>query len=275
MGNELVQSLLLILVLFSASISGCFGENSPDREFDIAGFQIDFTDAADAELRGGEWHTFFLAGEGRSISVPNNVMMFIDDVVIPNGFATVTDEQINGKLLPIPYAEEVRITIVESNGKGKSFEYQVAEGEPIVSGSEWFDKMDFITSVCADSTLCGGYINRWMGSPNPAFERAASFFHGHFEGLGYETHLMRVTDTFSLTQPESLNVIAWKRGYDDSCVQGIGAHMDVALPGGPPGGGTYEGAYDNTAGTVAVMLYAKALLDICLLYTSPSPRDNR
>ena len=40
--------------------------------------------------------------------------------------------------------------------------------------SEWFDKMDFITSVCTDSTLCGGYINRWMGSPNPAFERAAS-----------------------------------------------------------------------------------------------------
>ena len=30
----------------------------------------------------------------------------------------------------------------------------------------------------------------------------------------------------------------------------------------PPGGGTYEGAYDNTAGTVAVMLYAKALLEI-------------
>ena len=167
MGNELVKSLLLILVLFSASISGCFGENSPDREFDIAGFQIDFTDAADAELRGGEWHTFFLAGEGRSISVPNNVMMFIDDVVIPNGFATVTDEQINGKLLPIPYAEEVRITIVESNGKGKSFEYQVAEGEPIVSGSEWFDKMDFITSVCADSTLCGGYICLLYTSPSP------------------------------------------------------------------------------------------------------------
>ena len=72
---------------------------------------------------------------------------------------------------------------------------------------------------------------------------------------------MRVTDTFSLTQPESLNVIAWKRGYDDSCIQGIGAHMDIAL-GGPPGGGTYEGAYDNTAGTVAVMLHAKALLDV-------------
>ena len=262
MQSSTIKSLLLVLILFSASMAGCFGEDSTDNELDIAGFQIDFTSAEDAELRGGEWHTFFLAGNGRSISVPNNVMMFIDDIVVPNGFATVNDEQINGKLLPIPYAEEVSITIVEANGKGKSFEYAISEGEPIISGSEWFDKMDFITSVCTDSTLCGGYINRWMGSPNPAFERAASFFHGHFEGLGYETHLMRVTDTLSFTQPESLNVIAWKRGYDDSCVQGFGAHMDIAPPAGPPGGGTYEGAYDNTAGTVAVMLYAKALLEI-------------
>ena len=38
--------------------------------------------------------------------------------------------------------------------------------------------------------------------------------------------------------------------------------MDIAPPAGPPGGGTYESAYDNTAGTVAVMLYAKALLEI-------------
>ena len=199
MQSTALKSILLVLVFFSASMSGCFGEDSADSDYDVAGFQIDFTDAKDAELRGGEWHTFFLAGKGRSISVPNNVMMFIDDIVIPNGYAVVEDEQINGKLLPIPYAEEVSITIVEANGKGKSFEYTIAEGEVIISGSEWFEKMDFITSVCTDSTLCGGYINRWMGSPNPAFERAASFFHGHFEGLGYETHLMRVTDTLPNT----------------------------------------------------------------------------
>ena len=84
-----------------------------------------------------------------------------------------------------------------------------------------------------------------MGSPNPAFERAASFFHGHFEGLGYEAHIMRVTDHLNPTQPESLNIIAWKDGRNGDCVQGMGAHMDIAPPGGPPGGGTYEGAYDN------------------------------
>ena len=99
------------------------------------------------------------------------------------------------------------------------------------------------------------------GLAKPAFERAASYFLGHFQGLGYEASLMRVSDTLSFTQPESLNVIAWKRGYDDTCVQGIGAHMDIASCW-PSCGGTYEGAYDNTAGTVAVMLYAKAFTEI-------------
>ena len=107
------------------------------------------------------------------------------------------------------------------------------------------------------ATSTGGWARQ-----TPHFERAASYFLGHFQGLGYEASLMRVSDTLSFTQPESLNVIAWKRGYDDTCVQGIGAHMDIAPPAGPPGGGTYEGAYDNTAGTVAVMLYAKAFTEI-------------
>ena len=113
MQGSTIKSLLLVLILFSASMAGCFGEDSIDNDLDIAGFQIDFTNADDAELKGGEWHTFFLAGNGRSISVPNSVMMFIDDVVVPNGFATVNNEQINGKLLPIPYAEEVSITMLK------------------------------------------------------------------------------------------------------------------------------------------------------------------
>ena len=151
MQSSTAKSLLLVLLLFMHQMAGCFGENSSDDEI-----SPDFkstSQAEDAELNGGEWHTFLLAGKGRSISVPNDVMMFIDDIVVPNGFATVNDEQINGKLLPIPYAEQVSITIVEADGKGKSFLYDVAEGEPIISGSEWFEKMDFITSVCTDSTL--------------------------------------------------------------------------------------------------------------------------
>jgi len=156
--------------MFTATLSGCFGEQTKETKEEFPDFQINFTPPDSAVLKTGEWNEFLLVGEGRAISVPNNVLLFIDDTLIPNGYAMVEGNQINGKLLPTPYAENVRITIVEDNGKGKSFDMELANGTPIISGAEWFEKMDFITSVCSDSTQCGGYINRWMGSPNPAFE---------------------------------------------------------------------------------------------------------
>jgi hypothetical protein len=254
------KGIFLVALMFTATLSGCFGEEENEISYSVSDFQINFTDADDAVLYSGEWHEFMLVGEGRSISVPGDVLLFLDGKVIPNGYAISEEQQMNGRLLLTPYAGDVSITIVNTDGSGDSYDFTAENGTPIVSGSEWFDKMDFITSVCSDSTECGGYINRWMGSPNPAFERAASFFHGHFEGLGYETNLMRVTDTLSISEPESLNVIAWKRGTNSSCVQGMGAHMDIAPPGSLLG--TYEGAYDNTAGTVSMMLFAKAFVDI-------------
>ena len=87
----------------------------------------------------------------------------------------------------------------------------------------------FITSVCAINTVAA--TSTADGSPT-SIERAASFFHGHFEGL-VMNHFMRVTDICP-TQPESLNAITGSD--DDSCVQGIGAH-GCCLPGGPPSGG--------------------------------------
>ena len=43
----------------------------------------------------------------------------------------------------------------------------VGAGTPIVNGQEWFDKMEFILSVCADSTECGGYIKSLDGLSEP------------------------------------------------------------------------------------------------------------
>ena len=70
---------------------------------------------------------------------------------------------------------------------------------------------------------------------------------------------MRVVDTLNPTQPESLNVIAWKRGMRDDCVQGMGVTWTSRLLVHPEV--DVEGAYDNTAGTVAIMMYAQVLVD--------------
>ena len=258
-----LRAFSLITLMLMAPLAGCFGEN--EKEAQDAGeiFLIDFTPAGELPLRSGEWHTFTLEGEGTRLVVPEDILLFVNDSIVPLGVIRVPDNKLlNGKILTTPYVTSTTLTIVYADGTGVAVDLEVQNGTPIVNGQDWFEKMDFILSVCTDSTECGGYINRWMGSPNPAFERAASFFHGHFEGLGYETHVMRVTDHLNPSQPESLNIIAWKDGRSNDCVQGMGAHMDIAPPASPPAGGTYEGAYDNTAGTVAMMLFAKAFVDV-------------
>ena len=101
--------------------------------------------------------------------------------------------------------------VYATDGTKAVFNQSITNGTPIITGEAWYEKMDYITCD-TPSDDCGSYNFRWMGSPNAQFERAASYFQGHFEGLGYDTHLMRVVDTLNPTQPESLNVIAWKRG---------------------------------------------------------------
>ncbi len=253
----------LIALMLMAPLAGCFGEAEERDGGDQNALMIDFVPAKEASLKAGEWHTFTLEGEGTRLVVPQDVLLFVNDSIVPLGVIQVQNSDLlNGKILTTPYVSSTTLTVVYSDGTASEIDLMVENGTAIVNGEEWLDKMKFILNVCADSTECGGYINRWMGSPNPAFERAASFFHGHFEGLGYETHIMRLNDHLNPSQPESLNIIAWKEGRSDACVQGMGAHMDIAPPASPPAGGTYEGAYDNTAGTVAMMLFAKAFVDV-------------
>ena len=261
--SKSVQSFAIVAIIFLAPLAGCFGENkSPDVDLKEI-LLIDYLAPGEVTIKTGQWHDILLEGDGYRLQAPRDILLFVNGSIIIDGMIEVIgDDVLKAKLLTTPYTTDANLTLIHPDGSSSKVILEIEEALPIVNGEEWFDKMDFITSICTDSTECGGYVNRWMGSPNPAFERAASFFQGHFEGLGYETHILRVTDHGNPTEPESLNVIAWKQGRNDNCVQGMGAHMDIAPPGGPPGGGTYEGAYDNTAGTVSMMLFAKAMVDL-------------
>tara|TARA_B100000212_G_scaffold306045_1_gene254393 strand:- start:915 stop:2321 length:1407 start_codon:yes stop_codon:yes gene_type:complete len=260
--NRRPKAFMLTCLFVLASLAGCFGEEKEDVTDPSESFQVGFVNPEDAVIRTGEFNDFTLEGKGNSITTEPNVLIFINGTYVKGHTVTVEDNTIFGQFLTTPLTTHVNITFTDDRGISQILEISVTDGVPIVNGEEWFEKTDFITSVCSDTTKCGGYVNRWMGAGNGFYERAAEYFKGHFEGLGYETHLLRVTDHGNLAQPESLNVIAWKEGTNDSCVQGMGGHMDIAPPGGPPGGGTYEGAYDNTAGTVAMMLYARAFVDL-------------
>lgn len=259
----LYASTMMCLFLF-ASLSGCFGEEEIESFESEDILLINGLKSDDATMFRGELHDFILRGKNMVMRTDApDVLFFINGSIVPSGMVSSEDMDIlSGHILTTPYTEEVNLELMNEDGFKTSIIVPIENGTPIVNGEDWYDKMEFITSVCSDSSECGGYVNRWMGTPNPAFERAAAFFQGHFEGLGYDTDILRVNDHLNPSQPESLNVIAWKEGRDDTCVQGMGAHFDIAPPGGPPGGGTYEGAYDNTAGTVSMMLFARAFVDM-------------
>ena len=260
--NRPLVAIILTGIFIIAPLSGCFGEEEQSVVKAEENLTINFLTPDNAVAKAGEFTSFTLEGNGNAIMTEADALLFVNGTYIKSHSIMAEDEMVFGQILTTPYSTNLNITFMDSSGRTEVIQIDVGEGTPIITGAEWFEKMDFITSVCADTTQCGGYVNRWMGTGNPFYERAAEYFKGHFEGLGYETHLLRVTGHGNLAQPESLNVIAWKRGTDDTCVQGMGAHMDIAPPGGPPGGGTYEGAYDNTAGTVSMMMYARAFVDL-------------
>jgi len=259
----LYASTMMCLFLF-ASLSGCFGEEEIETFESEDILLINGMKSDEATMFRGELHDFILRGKNMVMRTDAaDVLFFVNGSIVPSGMVSSDDmEVLSGHILTTPYTEEVNLELMNEDGFKTTMLVSIENGTPIVNGEDWYEKMEFITSVCSDSSECGGYVNRWMGTPNPAFERAAAFFQGHFEGLGYDTDILRVNDHLNPSQPESLNVIAWKEGRSDTCVQGMGAHFDIAPPGGPPGGGTYEGAYDNTAGTVTMMLFARAFVDM-------------
>ena len=258
-----LKAFLLVSLMLIAPLSGCFGETEETETVDLeVALTIDGTAPSEAVFRAGEWHDVLLMGENLRISAPaHDVLLFVDGVIDIDSSVPVEGDRVSVQLLTTPYTEHVELVVYATDGTKAVFNQSITNGTPIITGEAWYEKMDYITCD-TPSDDCGSYNFRWMGSPNAQFERAASYFQGHFEGLGYDTHLMRVVDTLNPTQPESLNVVAWKEGRSDDCVQGMGAHMDIAPPAGPPGGGTWEGAYDNTAGTVAIMMYAQVLVDL-------------
>ena len=261
--HGIVRACLLGLLMLAAPLSGCIGEGELLEEVDLTtALTIDGTSPENAVFRAGEWHDVLLMGEGLRVAAPaHDVLLFVDGIIDIDSSVPVEGDRILVQLLTTPYTEHVELVVWAKDGTKSVLNTTVTNGTPIISGEAWYEKMDYITCD-TPSDDCGAYNFRWMGSPNAQFERAASYFQGHFEGLGYDTHLMRVIDHLNPSQPESLNVFAWKRGMRDDCVQGMGAHMDIAPPAGPPGGGTWEGAYDNTAGTVAIMMYAQVLVDL-------------
>jgi len=147
-----------------------------------------------------------------------------------------------------PYTH-VQVPVVRENRSGYSPEEGSLHGTGIIDGLSVFEWMQ----VFADPD--SGYNERWgpFTFNDIQYERAVDYVEGEINAIGFDAQVHRywISD-FSY----AVNVCGYKEGslYPDEWLV-MGAHLDVAEPGSPPGGGTQIGAHDNGAG-VALMLEA-------------------
>ncbi len=156
-----------------------------------------------------------------------------------------------------------RSDLSEENGVGASGGW--------LNGRDVYEWVDFITDETPDpldpADGAVGYLDRWIGNGNPAYEDAITYFEGVMIGYGLDVEVHR----FQSGTLWAVNICGYKAGtvYPDEWLV-FGAHFDIApyatptslLPGlEQTGYGTRTGAYDNTAGTSMVLTTASVLAD--------------
>ena len=146
----------------------------------------------------------------------------------------------------------------------------------VVDGRTTFNYLNMLSDESLDATDAAdgaiGYLDRWAGQGNAAYEDAAQYLIQTLENFGLEVITQRfVYDslTTGAQNPEAYNICGYRFGsVEPNNWMVFGAHFDIAPP--VNGGmldphifgrtyGTRVGAYDNTAGTSMVLTVAEAM----------------
>ena len=146
----------------------------------------------------------------------------------------------------------------------------------VVNGRTTFNFLSSLSDQTSDPTdvVDGavGYLDRWAGQGNAAYEDAALHLRQTMENFGLEVIVQRFTYDSLMTgaqNPEAYNICGYRYGeVNPDKWMVFGAHFDIA----PPVNGavldphifgrtygTRVGAYDNTAGTSMVLTVAEAM----------------
>jgi len=175
----------------------------------------------------------------------------------------------------------VRITVERQISAAYSIDEGGLFSTGFVDGRTVYNNIYRITDDTPTSPLAPspdgavGYLDRWAGQGNPAYEDAAQFLIAEMEayGLTVEEQRFDLTDVLGNQNPEAYNICGFRYGtlYPNEWLV-FGAHFDIAPPTnaglidphdtGSRTYGTRYGAYDNTAGTSMVLATAEAMADM-------------
>ena len=246
---RLLRVMLLTLLLLAVPLSGCFGEET----IEITP-QLTVGDVSEATR-----------GQYMMIEVDSNVnwtfnrsagLFYVDEfgVVRDPVEATFPPEKKSLELLILD-TERESVDISISAGEflwNATLTLQDSEEYMLVDGRRAYETIDMLTS---------SYNNRWCASASvheggAGYEAAAEAMADEMWDMGFDfVEVTRYDD-----DPDQLNVVGynWGRTNPDEYIV-IGGHFDIAYMFTPPGGGTNEGANDDTSGSTVSLEMAQAL----------------
>ena len=231
-------------------MSGCFGEDIPE-EVDPTLTVIDVSTAT--------------RGQYMTVEVDSNVewtfnrsagLFYVDEYgVLRDSIEATFPPEKNSLELLILDTERDTVNISISAGDElwqASLTLEDSQELMLVDGRRAYETIDMLTS---------SYNNRWCASASvheggAAYEAAAEAMAEEMRGMGFDfVEVTRYDD-----DPDQLNIVGynWGRTNPDEYIV-IGGHFDIAYMFTPPGGGTNEGANDDTSGSTVSLEMAQAL----------------
>jgi len=246
------RSVLISLLMISMVLSGCFGEEEPTIEPKLV---LDETMNLLTAPRG---QVYTLTVESTTAYTVERTAggFFMDE------FGVYRDAQV------MEFDASVKtIEILILDTELPSISFNITAGDVVenltvmleesselmlVDGRRAYQTIDVLTSQ---------YNNRWCASASvheggSAYEAAAEAMAENMRGMGFDyVEVTRYDD-----DPDQLNVVGynWGRVTPDEYIV-IGGHFDIAYVFTPPGGGTNEGANDDTSGSTVSLEMAQAL----------------
>jgi len=247
-----LRSVLLSLLMISMVMSGCYGETEVEQPTSLV-----LDNAANmATAPRGQVYTLHVEA-----NVPYTVertpgAFFMDEFGVYRD-ALIMEFGAEVKTIDILILD-TELTTIEFNVTAGEFmlnhSVQLEESSELmlVDGRRAFQTIDMLTSQ---------YNNRWCASASvheggSAYEAAAEAMAEEMREMGFDfVEVTRYED-----DPNQLNVVGynWGRVTPDEYII-IGGHFDIAYMFTPPGGGTNEGANDDTSGSTVSLEMAQAL----------------
>ena len=248
-----MRAIMLTLLFFTASFSGCFG-NVDDSE-PPANLSIPEELNSNTALRGQIFTMTIESNVDYTVHRANGTFLVDKFGVFRDAMNMTFDKSIEEVQLLIMDTELSSIDLMITAGDemwNGTIELIDSDEMMLVDGRRAYDTIDMLTT---------SYNNRWCASASvheggAAYEAAAEAMADNMRSMGFDfVEVTRYDD-----DPDQLNVVGynWGRVNPDEYIV-IGGHFDIAYMFTPPGGGTNEGANDDTSGSTVSLEMAQAL----------------